>query len=436
MSEVLSQLETTDATIGVVGLGYVGLPLATAFAGEGFDVVGLDIDDHRIARLQSGESYVDDVSDETLAAAVEDRFEPTTDPDRLDDCDATLFAVPTGVDDGQPNMSALSDAVETATARLRDDEEHLFIVSSTVYPGAVDDVVAPAIERARPGETAIHVAVVPERLNPGGTYGLSDIPVVVGGDTETAREGASELLGRITGGTRVVSSTEVATMSKLIENTYRLVNISMINELATVADEMGVDIWEAVEAADTKPFGFQAFHPGVGAGGHCTPVDPQFLSWRANEAGRSLQMVESAAEVNRQMPSHIAARVRNTLRDDNIAPVDADVLVVGLTYKPNVADFRNSAAIDACDRLADTCGSVSAYEPVGEDAPVSDRVTVLDEEPDYGNADLVALFVAHDVVDTDDMRAQSTRLFDATGSIKTDGDSVVGLSSGRFGDGV
>lgn len=433
MSEVLRRLETTDATVGVVGLGYVGLPLATAFVAEGFDVVGVDIDDRRVDRLRSGESYVDDVSDETVAASVERGFEPTTDPDRLGDCDATLFAVPTGVDDGRPNMSALSEAIETATARLSTAGEHLFVVSSTVYPGAVDDVVAPAVERADPGETTVHVAVVPERLNPGGAYALSDIPVVVGGDTETAREGASELLGRVTGGTRTVSSTEVAAMSKLLENTYRLVNISTINELATLADEMGVDIWEAVEAADTKPFGFQAFHPGVGAGGHCTPVDPQFLSWRADEAGGSLQMVESATEVNRQMPGHVATRVRDTLRADGVAPVDADVLVVGLTYKPDVADFRNSAAVDACDRLADTCGSVSAYEPVATDPPVSERVTVVDE-PDYERADVVALFVAHDAVDTGVVRREATRVFDATGSLKTDGESVFGLSTGRLVD--
>jgi nucleotide sugar dehydrogenase len=431
MSDILRRLETTDATVGVVGLGYVGLPIATALSDEGFSVVGFDINEERVERLRKGESYIDDVNDETVAAAVRTHFDPTTESNRLHDCEVTLFAVPTGVRDGKPDMSALSEAVETATAQFGEDEEHLFVVSSTVYPGTIDEVVRPAIERAGSTETTVHVAVVPERLNPGGSHELSDIPIVVGGDTSVARDGASELLDRIAGETHTVSSAEVAAMSKLLENTYRLVNISMINELATVAGKMDVDIWEAIEAADTKPFGFQAFHPSVGAGGHCTPIDPQFLSWRAETVNETLQMVDSATIVNRRMPSYVASRARDTLRADGVTPVDADVIVVGLTYKPNVSDFRNSAAVGACSRLADTCQSVRAYEPIGKDPPVDDAVAVLDDEPAYETADLVALFVAHDVIDIDTIVSSATRLFDVTGTAETDSESVFGLSAGH-----
>jgi nucleotide sugar dehydrogenase len=429
MSDILRRLETTDATVGVVGLGYVGLPIATALSDEGFSVVGFDINEERVERLRKGESYIDDVTDETVAAAVRTHFDPTTESTQLHDCEVTLFAVPTGVRDGKPDMSALSEAVETATAQFGEDEEHLFVVSSTVYPGTVNEVVRPAIERTGSTETTVHVAVVPERLNPGGTHELSDIPVVAGGSTSVARDGASKLLGRIAAEVHTVSSTEAAAMSKLLENTYRLVNISMINELATVAGKMDVDIWETIEAADTKPFGFQAFYPGVGAGGHCTPVDPQFLSWRAETVDETLQMVDSATAVNHRMSSYAASRMRDVLRETGTSPVEADIIVVGLTYKPNVTDYRNSAAVATCNRLVDTCRSVTAYEPIGGEPPVDDTVRVVDEEPEYEAADAVALFVAHDEVNTAALKGSGTPLFDTTGTIETDGELRYGLSS-------
>jgi nucleotide sugar dehydrogenase len=256
------------------------------------------------------------------------------------------------------------------------------------------------------------------------------MPVVVGSDTDQGLATASALIERIAKTVYPVSSTEVAAASKLLENTYRLVNISMVNEIAAVADDFGVDTWEAIQAAGTKPFGFQAFYPGVGAGGHCIPVDPKFLSWRARQEDERLAMVESAAKVNDRMPARVAARARDALRADDVSPKDASVLVVGLTYKPNVTDYRNSPAVAACNRLADTCGAVAAYDPVAPDAPVDDTVDVLRDEPSYGEYDLVAVFVAHEGLDTDAIVSDGVRVFDSTTSLPATEESVTTFADG------
>ncbi|MFC6952963.1 nucleotide sugar dehydrogenase [Halorubellus litoreus] len=433
MGSMLDAIDAGDASLGVVGLGYVGLPLSVAFQQAGLDVVGYDVDAERVDALREGESYVEDVSGDALDAALANGFTPTTDADALGDCAVLAFAVPTGVNpDGTPDVSAVEAAVETATAQRAPGEETLFVVASTVYPGTVGDVVRPAIERGGLDSDDALVAVVPERLNPGSAFELSDIPVVVGSDTERGVAVASALFDEVAKTVHPVSSTQVAAASKLLENTYRLVNISLVNELAAVADDFDVDIWEAIEAASTKPFGFQAFYPGVGAGGHCIPVDPKFLSWRARQEDDRLAMVETAAEVNDRMPSRVAARTRDALRADDIAPNEASVLVVGLTYKPNVTDYRNSPAVAACNRLADTCGTVAAYDPVAADAPVDDGVDVLTTRPAYGDYDLVAVFVAHDVLDTDAIVAESSRVFDSTNSLDASAKTVLTFADGTL----
>jgi nucleotide sugar dehydrogenase len=419
-------------TIGVVGLGYVGLPLSVAFTDAGYDVIGFDIDADRIESLESGHSPVEDVSDTQLEAALETGFEPTDRSARLAACDVFVFAVPTGVSaDGSPDMSALSAAVETAAAERPEDEVTLFTIGSTIYPGAVDDVVRPAIERGGIPAHMSHVAVAPERLSPGSGYGLGDIPVVVGADTGAALDMATALFRPVAADVHQVGSTQIAAMAKLIENTYRLVNISLVNDLATTADRLDVDIWAAIEAADTKPFGFQAFYPGVGIGGHCIPVDPEFLAWRTRQEGAVADVIETASDLNEEMPGHVVSRVLESLRAEGHEPSSASVLGVGLTYKPNVTDFRNSAAIDACNRLAEECGSVSAYDPIASDPPVEDAVEVLQDDPAYGGYDLVVLLVGHDDLDTDTLLASASSIFDTTNTLDDTHEAVR-----RFGGGA
>jgi len=360
MAEIRGSIET----VGVVGLGYVGLPLALALVDSGHDVVGVDIDEERVDALQAGESYVRDVPDAEVAAARERGFEPTTTYDALGAVDAVSICVPTPLrKTGQPNVSYVSDATERLADVLTQD--CIVVLESTVYPGATEEIVADRLTTNgwTVGED-VFVAFSPERIDPGNEeYGVTDIPKVIGGVTPACGDRAVAYYDSVFDETvRVPTSTD-AEFVKLLENTFRSVNIGLINELALTADRFGVNIWEVIDAAATKPFGYMPFYPGPGLGGHCIPIDPQHLSWKAKQQGLDARFIDLADRINRGMPEHVVNRVGTLLNTDGVALLDANVLVVGVAYKPDVSDTRESPAYDIIDQLRARGVNVQYHDP-------------------------------------------------------------------------
>ena len=407
-SGLQDRIESRDATVSVVGLGYVGLPVSIAFAEAGFTVNGFDIDTHRVQRLRKADSYVDDVENERLAEAVAGGFNPTSEPRGVADADVYILAVPTGIADDEPDMSAVESAAATVAAQSG-DRETLVVVSSTVYPGATREVVEPVVGGARSIPTRF--AMVPERLNPGGEYEFGEIPLVVGADTDPARVAATALFDTVVNETHPVDSTETAELTKTLENTYRMVNIALVNELIKLAEGVQADVWEAIEAAATKPFGFQPFQPGPGVGGHCIPVDPQFLSWRATDIGTEVSFIDDAHQVNEEMPALVADRVEMLLRARGADINAASVVALGASYKPNVGDTRNSPALRVVERLP-TGIDVTVVDPHVDSESVARQVARSSEEADIEGADAVVLLVNHDEFDLDEIGERADCVFD------------------------
>lgn len=356
--------ENIQERVGVVGLGYVGLPLALAFTEYGYDVVGVDIDEDRIDELRGGRSYVRDVDDEEIRTALDSGFTPSSDYDDLSNVDGIAICVPTPLrKTGQPDVSFVIDATDQVAEIL--SEGCVVVLESTVYPGATEDIVADRLTQNgwTVGED-VFVAFSPERIDPGNEmYGVNDIPKVIGGVTEACGDRAVALYDPVFDDTVRVSSSAEAEFVKLLENTFRGVNIGLINELALTADQLGIDIWESIDAAATKPFGYMPFYPGPGLGGHCIPIDPQHLSWKAKQQGLETQFIDIADRVNRRMPEHVVNRVTTMLNEDGIAVLDANVLVLGVAYKPDVSDTRESPALDIIERLRSRGATVQYHDP-------------------------------------------------------------------------
>ncbi|MEF8781336.1 MAG: nucleotide sugar dehydrogenase [Haloferacaceae archaeon] len=407
--DLQQRLVDREATVGVIGLGYVGLPLALKFTAAGFEVAGFDIDLGRVERLLNGDSYVDDVSDAELTAGLESGFAPGADPTIVAGCDAYVIAVPTGMNDetGEPRMDAVEAAAETV-AEQAGGRETLVVVSSTVYPGATREIVAPIVEGA---DGAIRLAMVPERLNPGGDVPFEEIPLVVGADAASARTAAQALFDAVVTETYPVESTETAELAKTLENTYRMVNIALVNELVTLAEGLDGDVWEAIEAAGTKPFGFQPFYPGPGVGGHCIPVDPQFLAWRAEEFGGELSFVRDAHRLNERMPALVVDRLRTMLQARGVTPDGASVVALGAAYKPNVGDTRNSPALRVADGI-DEWATVTVVDPHVDEEGTARRLLRSPAEADLAGADAVVLLVDHDAFDLEYVGDEAAFVFD------------------------
>jgi len=422
MTTLQTRLDENDARIGVVGLGYVGLPLSIELTNAGYSVRGFDIDTERVTSLEEGRSYVDDVTDDELTTALDKGFTPDDQPSVIADCDAYVIAVPTGVVDGEPKMEAVRKATQTI-AEQAGDRQTLVVVSSTVYPGATNEVVEPLLDEYRDSDRT-HVAMVPERLNPGSDRSVDEIPLVVGADREADRRAAQALFESLVAETHPVDSMTTAELAKTLENTYRMVNIALVNELTAFAEGFDANIWDAIEAASTKPFGFQAFYPGPGVGGHCIPVDPQFLTWRASELGTELSLVENAQRVNEWMPSVVVGRIKQTLTDRGVDPEDASIVTLGLAYKPDVGDTRRSPAVEVSERLDRDAETVAVDPHV--DPEVSDVVVAksLAEAP-LEEADIVVLLVDHSDFDLDEVTARSSLVFDARDAVPTDGSAEV-----------
>ncbi|WP_128476565.1 nucleotide sugar dehydrogenase [Halorussus pelagicus] len=416
MTDLRTRLAENRARIGVVGLGYVGLPLSLEFAEAGFSVAGFDIDSERVALLEDGQSYVDDVTDEQLTNALEAGFTPDTDPTVIADCDAYVIAVPTGVSNGEPEMDAVRKATQTIAAQSG-DQDTLVVVSSTVYPGATNDMVTPLLHDHRDPDRT-YVAMVPERVNPGGDYQIDEIPLIVGAEDEVARRAAGTLFESIVGGTHRVQSATTAELAKTLENTYRMVNIALVNELTAFVERFDADIWDAIEAASTKPFGFQAFYPGPGVGGHCIPIDPQFLTWRASELGAELSLIKNAQRVNEWMPSVVVNRIERIISERNINMSEASIVTLGVSYKPDVGDVRHSPALEISRKLNQEA-DVIAVDPHVE---VTDELAVVPSVADVPleQADIVALLVDHSDFDLDEISNRASLVFDARNAVPRD----------------
>ena len=401
------------ADVAVIGLGYVGLPLAVEVARVGLLVSGLDVDPGVVASLRQGRSHVDDVSDAEVAAALRSGLGASTDESVLRGADTVVICVPTPLrSDGGPDLQAVEAATQAVARHLRPGM--LVVLESTTYPGTTDEVVRPLLERTglRAG-VDFSLAFSPERIDPGNPrFGLRNTPKVVGGHTPSCTLAAAAFYGKFVDRVVHAKGTREAEMAKLLENTYRHVNIALVNEMAVFCRDLGVDLWDAIDCAETKPFGFQAFRPGPGVGGHCIPIDPNYLSYKVRTLGHQFRFVELAQEINARMPAYVVQRAQEVLNDAGKPLRGSRVLLLGVTYKRDVADQRESPAGPVARRLLSAGAHVVYADPYvaewdveGQRVPRADD---LDEE--LARADLTVLLQDHGAYDVPAM-ARSARAF-------------------------
>jgi UDP-N-acetyl-D-glucosamine dehydrogenase len=363
--ELAARIEQRTARVTIIGLGYVGLPLAETFAWGGYPVLGFDIDDTKVTKLLRGQSYIGHVCPERVEELIQSgRFDATTDPARFVEADVLIICVPTPLGEArEPDLSYITRTGETIRPFLRAGQ--LVVLESTTYPGTTEEVLQPILEESglKAGED-FFLAYSPEREDPGNRdFATRNIPKVVGGLDETSQRLAVALYTPIVEGVVPVSSTRVAEACKILENTYRAVNIALVNELKQVFTAMGIDIWEVIAAAKTKPFGFQAFYPGPGLGGHCIPIDPFYLTWLARKQGLNTRFIELAGEINTAMPRYVVERVAEALNDDGKAVKGSCICVLGVAYKKDVDDPRESPAFEIMEMLQARGATVTYNDP-------------------------------------------------------------------------
>ncbi len=413
---------------GVVGLGYVGLPLAVGAVERGLDVLGFDVNTDKVRSLAGGVSDIDDVSADSLKRALDIGLDVTTDATRLTECDAVFICVPSPLGRSrQPDLSYIEAASEAVAANLKPGA--LVSLESTSYPGTTEDVVVGALERhGWQVDEDVFVCFSSERVNPGHDTPLSKIPKVVGGVSERSSALAAVVYSRLVDEVHLVSSSRVAEMSKLVENTYRAVNIALANEIAILCHQLGINVWEVIDAAASKPFGFQAFYPGPGVGGHCIPLDPHYLSWRAKDIGFSIRFIELADLINASMPTYTVARLTDILNEHNLPVRGARVLGVGLSYKPNISDDRESPSVIVLQQLQRKGAEVSVWDPVvGKSSIDRHGFRVADLDGDY---DAAVILTDHDDVDYRHLTKRARVVFDTRGAMRRRGieaDNIIPL---------
>ncbi len=364
-AELLQKIEATEAVIGVVGLGYVGLPLIDAFFNAGFKALGFDVDDKKVQALNSGQSYIKHVSSEQIQQwRADSEFEATSDLTRLSEPDVIIICVPTPLNDSRdPDLSYVSGTGESIAAVLRPGQ--LVVLESTTYPTTTRSVLLPILERSglTPGKD-FFLAYSPEREDPGNPiYSAAKIPKVVGGIDEPSLELASKLYSHAVVNVVPVTTTEIAEASKILENTYRAVNIALVNELKILLDRLDIDIWEVIAAAKTKPFGFQAFYPGPGLGGHCIPIDPFYLTWLARRHGLTTRFIELAGEVNSRMPEYVISQLSKFMNEAGKPIRGSKICLLGLAYKKDVDDPRESPSFVLMELLLEWGADLSYNDP-------------------------------------------------------------------------
>jgi UDP-N-acetyl-D-glucosamine dehydrogenase len=434
MAEQLNQFKqriaAREARIGIVGMGYVGLPLALLFSAERFAITGFDIDARKVETLNAGGSYILRIPPGEIQAARLNGLQATTDYSRIAQMDAVIICVPTPLDEHhEPNLSFITGTVKSIASHLQAGQ--LIILESTTYPGTTEEVVVPLLEEGNPHglkaardieSTGFYVAFSPEREDPGNdSVARRDIPKVVGGCGQVARDLASAIYATIFNRTVPVSSPAVAEMTKLLENIYRCVNIALVNELKQLCLRMDIDIWEVIEAARTKPFGFQAFYPGPGLGGHCIPIDPFYLSWKAREFDFRTRFIELAGEINAHMPYFVVENVMEALSRNGRALHGARVLVLGLAYKRDIDDLRESPSLTVIELLQERGALVEYNDPFfatvgqGRKYALNMSSTSLDKIPEF---DCVVIVTDHSQYDYAKIVADSKLVVDTRNATK------------------
>ncbi len=432
-NELSEKIRTKTAVIGVVGLGYVGLPLADALHTGGLRVLGFDVDPTKISNLETGVNYLKHLgADMTERLSESDRFDATADFARLDEPDVILVCVPTPVGTHlEPDLSYVIKTAEAIGARLRPGQ--LVVLESTTYPGTTSGEFVPAMlaqakAHNRGGFTLgenIFVAFSPEREDPGRkSHTTTTIPKLVGGTDEVStrlacdayRHGVKEVIP--------VSSAEVAEAAKILENVFRAVNIALVNELKTVFDVMGIDVWEVIAAASTKPFGFMPFYPGPGLGGHCIPIDPFYLTWKAREHGCVTRFIELAGEINRRMPEYVVEKTAEALNEDQKSVKGSRIIVVGLAYKPNVDDTRETPAAEIIELLAERGAHVSYHDPHVPSFPSMrnykfDMNSVSLDASTLSSCDCVVIVTDHEITDWDAIAQHAPLVVDTRNAMRS-----------------
>ncbi len=399
--------------IGIVGLGYVGLPLAVSFAEAGHEVVGLDTDAGKVEALRGGRSHVEDVPDDALARL--DRLHATSDHAQLESCEAVIVCVPTPLTGSrEPDLTYLTDSATALTRSLQPGQ--LVVLESTTYPGTTRERLLPILEES--GMAAgrdFHLAFSPERIDPGRTdYTVRTTPKLVGGITPACAERARELYSLICDEVVVLSSPEAAELSKLLENIFRSVNIALVNELSQLCERLGIDVWEVIDAASTKPFGFMRFEPGPGMGGHCLPVDPFYLAFKAREHDFYPEFIELAGKINRAQPGYCVERIGRALNDAGKSVKGSKILLLGVGYKPGVGDTRESPALEIIGMLRELGGEISYHDPFVPDLPEL-GLSSADLDEALRSTDLVAIVTAHPGIDYEQVVVTAARVVDFRG---------------------
>jgi nucleotide sugar dehydrogenase len=417
LERLAASIRDRSAVVAVIGLGYVGLPLLVGVRQAGFETIGLDVDASKIETLNEGRSYIGDVPSSEIAGLNRTTF--TDDAEMLARADVVVLCLPTPLADGAPDLSMVRAAADTVAAHLRPGM--LVILESTTWPGTTEEFLRPILEAGGLVAGAdIALAYSPERIDPGNTgHRLTSTPKIVSGLTDRCRDLAVSFYAPIVGSVAVTASPRDAEMAKLIENTYRQVNIALVNELAVMAKDLGVDIWEALHAAATKPFGYQPFWPGPGVGGHCIAIDPTYLSWRAGQQlGYRVGFIEHANEVNSRMPDYIATRVAEMLNAAGKAVNGSRLLGVGVAFKAGVDDLRGSPAIEVLERLDAKGADVRFHDPYVETVTIGGRElrSVPADPATLAETDAVIVLTAHPQIDVHAIVAAAPLVFDARGA--------------------
>ncbi len=420
--EILKKLKNKTLKVSVIGLGYVGLPLAIEFAKNGFEVYAIDVDEEKVKSVNNGVSYILDLdSNELLEVVRSNKLKAYDNYEVIKDVDVIIVAVPTPLSKTKdPDLSYVLNAMNNVKKFLR--KGHVVILESTTYPGTTDEVIKPLLE-----ETGLicgdsfFLAFSPERINPGDkSYSLKNTPKVVGGVDEVSSKIVYEIYSKIIDNVILVSSSKVAEMSKLLENTFRSVNIALVNELAIMCNLLNIDVWEVIEAAGTKPFGFMKFYPGPGIGGHCIPIDPLYLSWKMKTLNYNARMIEVASEINTNMPRFVVQRIADILNEYERSIKGSRILVLGVAYKRDVNDVRESPAIDIISLLADKGATVYYFDPYVPKIKVGDfEVESIDLTSEIlEESDLVVLTTDHSIFDYDFIYKHARLIFDTKNAFK------------------
>ncbi|AGF55744.1 UDP-N-acetyl-D-glucosamine dehydrogenase [Clostridium saccharoperbutylacetonicum] len=422
--KLIYKINNKTAAIGIIGLGYVGLPLAVEFAKSGYKVLGFDIQEKKVNMINNGENYISDVIDEDLKFVIENRrLKASNEIKFVKDIDVILICVPTPLDKyQQPDISYVKESTESVGKYLH--EGMLVILESTTYPGTTEELVLPILESmsSLKCEEDFYLAFSPERVDPGNSmYNTANTAKVVGGVGKDSTEIAAALYGNVlNSGIFEVSSPRVAEMEKILENTYRNINIGLINEMAVICNKMNIDIWEVIEAAKTKPYGFQAFYPGPGLGGHCIPLDPYYLTWKAREYDYHTRLIETSGEINNFMPQYIVQRAASILNRFNKPLNKANILILGIAYKSDIDDYRESPALKVIENFQKQGSEVTFYDPYitsyrykGKECKGVELTVEM-----LKNADLVVITTAHKKYNYSFIQENSIFIFDTRNATK------------------